>query len=130
MEDLIIGKTKYTVAVTFSAASGQLEMEGSSYPENAFEFFGPVFQWIRTYIEQTKQRIELTLKFDYLNTSSLKCIIDLFKILESHVENQGEVIVKWYYEPDDEDMLESGKEIAEDVRVPIRFCAIEDVVDR
>ncbi len=126
MEDLSIAKTKYTLAVSFSASRGLLEMEGSSYPENAFEFFTPIYEWIQQYVAEIQKPIALNLKFDYLNTSSLKCIIDLFKILESYVEQQGEVVVKWLYEPDDDDMLESGKEFAEDIRVPIIFCPTEE----
>lgn len=94
---------------------------GSSYPEHAFEFFTPIFEWLQRYVEQGPRPVQLTVLFDYLNTSSLKCIIDLFKLLESHAQNGAEVAIHWRYQIDDEDMLEAGREFAEDIQIPIHF---------
>ena len=123
MDNLTIRKTKYTMGVSFDAASGLLNMEGSSYPENAIEFFRPIQDWIAAYLKEQRATVTLTLKLEYLNTSSSKCILDLFSALEQFQESSGNVKVRWYYETDDEDMLEIGEDFSQDLNLPFEFIA-------
>jgi len=123
MENLHIEKTKYTMEVNFSVDTGILEMAGSSYPENALDFFGPVINWIKDYISQVNQQIVLNIRLNYLNTSSTKCILDIFEILNQYYNNNGKVQVNWYYAEDDEDIMETGEELGEDFEFPIEFIA-------
>ena len=69
MNNLRIPKTKYTADVHFDAESGVLEIEGSSYPENAFEYFQPLMRWIKEYITETARPIIFNLRLQYMNTS-------------------------------------------------------------
>ena len=121
MEDLIIPGTKFTLDVSFQAENGHFEMAGSSYPENALEFFQPIFQWLEKYLAQAQQPIRVQLKLEYLNTSSSKCVLDFFKILEDHFEAGGDVRIHWYFETDDEDMQEIGEEFLEDLSLPFEL---------
>jgi hypothetical protein len=123
MDNLKIAKTKHTMEVDFDKDTGILEMSGSSYPENAIDFFGPVINWIRDYISQVKNQILLNLRINYLNTSSTKCILDILEILEQYHQTQGDVKVNWYYAEDDEDIKETGEELGEDIDLPISFIS-------
>ena len=125
MEHLEITRTKFSLQIHCNAETGLCEMEGSSYPENAFEFFKPVQQWMTRYFTEVGSRILLDLKLEYLNTSSSKCILDLFKTLEDYVRQGGEVQVNWYYEQDDEDMMETGEEFLEDLELPFSLKVLE-----
>jgi hypothetical protein len=109
--------------VDFDKDTGILEMSGSSYPENAIDFFGPVIHWIRDYISRVKNQILLNLRINYLNTSSTKCILDILEILEQYHQTQGNVKVNWYYAEDDEDIKETGEELGEDIDLPISFIS-------
>jgi hypothetical protein len=123
MHNLHIAKTKYTMDVAFDKDTGILEMSGSSYPENALDFFGPIIEWIKNYISQMKRQVVLNLKINYLNTSSTKCILDIFEILEQYYQAQGDVTINWYYAEDDEDIKETGEELGEDIDLPINFIS-------
>ncbi len=123
MENLHIEKTKYTMAVDFNQDTGVLEMEGSSYPENALDFFGPIINWIKNYIAQIHRPIVMNIRLNYLNTSSTKCILDIFEILEQYYKTGGEVKIDWYYAEDDEDIMETGEELGEDFDFPIEFIS-------
>ena len=123
MENLHIEKTKYTMAVDFNQDTGVLEMEGSSYPENALDFFGPIINWIKNYIAQIRRPILMNIRLNYLNTSSTKCILDIFEILEQYYKTGGEVKIDWYYAEDDEDIMETGEELGEDFDFPIEFIS-------
>lgn len=123
MENLQIKKTKYTMEVNFNKDSGILEMAGSSYPENALDFFGPIIDWIKEYIASVKKELALNIRLNYLNTSSTKCILDIFEILDQYHQSGGKVKINWYYAEDDEDIMETGEELAEDFDFPIQFIS-------
>ena len=125
MENLHINKTKYTLAVDFDVKKGILKISGSSYPENALEFFKPIFEYLEQFINENKKRLLLELNIDYLNTSSTKCLLDIFEILESYQTVDGSVQIKWFYQKGDEDIFETGKELAEDYDLPIDFISYE-----
>ncbi|MBV6511845.1 MAG: hypothetical protein FMNOHCHN_01331 [Ignavibacteriaceae bacterium] len=115
MENLVIYKTKSTLAVNFDARTGILELSGSSYPENTSEFFQPLITWIQNYFLQVTKPLTLNLKIDYLNSSSIKFLSDIIDKLQHYYKSGGEVEINWYYKEDDEDMKEMGEEIKEDV---------------
>ena len=123
MDNLQITKTKHTMEVDFDKDTGILEMSGSSYPENAIDFFGPIIDWIKDYISQVKKQVVLNLRINYLNTSSTKCILDILEILEQYHQGQDNVNVRWYYAEDDEDIKETGEELSEDIDLPISFIS-------
>jgi hypothetical protein len=122
--DIKLEKTKVTPAVFMNSAQNLVEIEGESYPENSVEFYQPIFDWLEAYIEEVKGHLTVKLKLSYFNTSSSKCILDLLDILQSyHNRSAGAVTVEWYYHEDDEDMLESGKEFAEDLDMNFKLVA-------
>ena len=124
MKDLKIEKTKYTLDIDFEANTGILKMSGSSYPENAIDFYKPIIEWIESFIKNEKKPITLNFRLNYLNTSSTKCILDIFELLEEYNE-KNEVVVNWYYEEDDEDILETGEEMGEDMEIPMNFIPVK-----
>ncbi len=124
MKDLKVKKTKYTLDIDFNGTTGVLEMAGSSYPENAIDFYKPIINWIESFIKEEAKPITLNFRLNYLNTSSTKCILDIFEILEEYNE-KNEVIVNWYYEEDDEDILETGEEMGEDMEISMNFIPIK-----
>jgi hypothetical protein len=59
-----------------------------------------------------------TFKLVYLNTASSKLLLDVLMKLEQLKEAGHDVLVRWYYPEDDEDMQEAGEEYADIVDVP------------
>jgi hypothetical protein len=123
MDNLKIARTKYTMEVNFNKDTGILEMAGSSYPENALDFFGPLINWIKEYISEIGKPLVMDIRLHYLNTSSTKCILDIFEVLDQYHKAGGSVKIAWYYEEDDEDIMETGEELGEDFDFPIEFIA-------
>ncbi|MCS6885934.1 MAG: DUF1987 domain-containing protein [Acidobacteriota bacterium] len=123
MENLFIEKTRATPAVRFDAASGVLEISGESYPENSMKFYQPVFSWLQQYLSETDHPITFNFKLDYFNTSSSKCILNILEMLEQAHAQGRQISLNWYYQEDDEDMLESGQEFAEDLSLHFNFIS-------
>jgi hypothetical protein len=49
------------------------------------------------------------LELEYMNSGSAKSILQLLKELANIVQNGNQVVIHWYYEAGDEDMLERGE---------------------
>lgn len=123
MNDLVIEATTMTPRVQFEAVSGRLTIEGESYPESSNVFYEDIFNWLREYLDADKRAIEMHFKLNYFNTSSAKCILDILEMLEKYTKESGKVRVFWHYYEDDEDILQSGEEFAEDVSLDFTFVS-------
>ena len=66
-------------------------------------------------------------KFEYFNTSSSKCLFDIFRKLNIVKESGFDLSINWYYEEDDEDMLEAGEDYAD--LLGIEFNYVETQFD-
>lgn len=126
MEPIIIEGTSKTPSVRFDLNEAVFEIKGRSIPENSVEFYKPLVDWLESYKESPLQKTVVNIRLEYFNTSSSKCILDVFKKLEVIHKAKNEVEVNWYYEEDDEDMLEAGEDYESIIRVPFKMIEIND----
>jgi hypothetical protein len=126
MESISIEGTTKTPSVKLSPESGVIEIKGRSIPENSIEFYRPIIEWLDEYAKNPNKNTTVNVQLEYFNTSSSKCILDIFKKLESLKKARNEVVINWYYEEDDEDMLESGEDYESIIRVPFKMIEIVD----
>lgn len=127
MEPLILEGSPKTPSVHFDPATGRLEIKGRSIPENSIEFYKPLIDWADAYSRGPLARTVVNMQLEYFNTSSSKCILDLFKKLEAIRTSGHEVVVMWHYEQDDEDMLEAGEDYQAIINIPFKMILIEEV---
>ena len=119
MEVLIIEPTEHTPGVDFNPDTGRLVLTGRSHPENAIAFYDPVFEWLESYLEKPSALTELHVDLDYLNSISHKMVLEILKNTRKVMEMGKRMNVKWYYEEEDEKMMEEGKAIASEFETPI-----------
>ena len=124
MESLTIEGTPKTPTVKFNSDLGFLEIKGRSSPENSPEFYKPLVNWLLEYSQAPREKTILNIQLEYFNTSSSKCILDVFKKLEAIHKAKNDVEVNWFYEEDDEDMLEAGEDYESIIRVPFKMIEI------
>lgn len=110
MENLIIEGTTKTPSVNFDRTTAIMTIKGRSIPENSIDFYKPIVDWLDAYAANPEQKTVLNMQLEYFNTSSSKCILDVFKKLENIKKSGKDVQVHWHYEEDDEDMLEAGED--------------------
>jgi hypothetical protein len=116
-----------TPSVSFDDSTGLLELKGRSIPENSIDFYKPLIDWVDRYAKSPQSKTAMHVQLEYFNTSSSKCILDLFKKLEMVRQTGGEVTVYWHYEADDEDMLEAGEDYQAIINIPFKMIQIEGV---
>lgn len=127
MENLNLEGSAKTPTVNFNSENGTLELKGRSIPENSIEFYKPLNDWIDNYATSPKGATVVDVKLEYFNTSSSKCILDLFKQLEKLNQQNTEVSVNWYFEEDDEDMAEAGEDYQAIIDLPFKMIEVEEI---
>ena len=124
MNSLIIEGSPKTPSINFDGNEGSFIIAGRSIPENSLDFYKPVMEWLDFYIAEPKEATTVNIKLEYFNTSSSKCLLDVFKKLEVIFKRGQKVGINWYYEADDEDMLEAGEDYQSIIKIP--FTMIEE----
>ena len=109
METISIQGTNKTPTVDFNSERGLLEIKGRSNPEDSKIFYRPLINWVDDYVSHPPDKTTVIIQLEHFNTISSKSLLDLFKRLKTIVNSQKEVKVDWYYEKDDEDLLDAGK---------------------
>lgn len=127
MEKLIVRPTRITPLIYFDPNRGLLELRGKSSPENSIQFYSNLIRDLEEFGRNGKQNLIANFKFEYFNTSSSKCLFDIFRKLNIVKENGFELSINWYYEEDDEDMLEAGEDYAD--LLGIEFNYVETQFD-
>lgn len=120
MNDIHNDGTPKTPAVRATRNPFLLELSGRSIPENSIAFYQPVMDWIEHHCSKGEGTLEINIRLEYFNTSSSKCLMDLLKRVES---GNCPARVNWYYEEDDEDMLEAGEDYDAIIDLPFRLIA-------
>jgi hypothetical protein len=118
MDIIKIKGTDDTPSVILDAASNFFEIAGRSLPEDVAAFYSPIIDWLDKYIQSPNPKTNFNFKLVYFNTASSKLLLDILMKLEELHKNGKEVLVKWHYSEDDEDMKEAGEEYADIVDVP------------
>jgi len=119
--------TPKTPTIKYDDQLATLLLAGRSIPENAIDFYKPLLDWLDGYANGSNPGLTLNVKLEYFNTSSSKCILDVFKKLEGLSKAGKQVAVKWHYEEDDEDMLEAGEDYDAIIDIDFEMIKVDEI---
>lgn len=125
MENFYLESTPKTPRLSFNNDNGIFEVSGRSIPENSIEFYKPLLDWLDNYVKVAKSETKLIVKLEYFNTSSSKCLVEIFRKLEK-LQKDNKVVIQWYYDEEDEDMQESGEDFKEIIKIPIEMVVLNE----
>lgn len=94
------------------------EISGRSLPEDVVAFYDPILEWLDEYSQNPLPKTVFDFKLEYFNTASSKLLLDVLLKLEDMFDDGHDVLVRWHFPDDDEDMEEAGEEYADIVEVP------------
>jgi len=120
MKKLKISPTKNSPDIILSP-DGMLKITGRSIHENVAEYFAPVEEWIREYIEMPADLTCVDMNLEYFNSASAKVFIHLLELVKHVNLKNKKFIFNWYYEDGDEDILERGEYFASILDVEFNF---------
>ncbi len=124
MENFHLEARQHTPFISFDPNTGIMEMKGRSTPENSVEYYAPVLEWLDNYLQSPCTQTVVSVQFEYFNTSSSKCILDVFKRFAQLHKTGKSVKINWYFEEEDEDMQEAGEDYSDILGVPFEVLVI------
>jgi hypothetical protein len=89
--------------------------------EEAYKFYLPLINWIKDFVEKEKRNLSLNIKLIYFNTSTTKCLLDIFEIIKKYQQEGGDAEINWFYDEDDPDMVEEVKDFEREADVHINI---------
>ncbi len=123
MESIIREAGSSTPYIAFDPDNGVLQIKGESYPENALGFYEPIVEAIEDYLRTPESTLEITLALSYMNTSSIKAMMDILDLADDAHQAGARVQVIWYHDPEDDRSLEVAEEFCEDLKLPFKTVA-------
>jgi hypothetical protein len=94
--------------------------KGRSIPENAYDFYQPVIEWLDNYTKNPNAISVFEFRFEHINTHSTQQIMKILQRLDKF-PGDSKVKIKWYYNKEDSDMLEIGNRLKEILGVDLKF---------
>ena len=126
MASLLIEKTKNTPHVELDLNNSIFEIKGPSYSEDVSKIYTPIMEWIENNIPKLETALVCELYFDVLNSVSHKKIFQILIKLNNYQQNGKKIKIKWFYDEDDEDILEMGEDLMELIDLPFELISIEN----
>jgi len=124
MEPVILEGTKKTPEVTLDP-EGKIKMGGRSIPEDASKFYDNILSWVMEYCNSPKDSTTIDIELEYFNSGSAKYVMQILRELSELRSNGKNLIVNWYYEEGDDDILERGEYYASILNLDINFIETE-----
>jgi len=113
MQTLTLAATQYTPEIKLDPA-GTIALTGKSYPENTFEFYKPVMDWMEEYFEgNAAEKTVVNMEIIYFNSSSSKLFFDFFDLLDEN-RDENTIEINWIYDEENESALETGEDFIDD----------------
>jgi hypothetical protein len=118
-----IEKTNNTPSIYIDDANMLCRIEGSSYPEDAYEVYQHVIDWLNRVGKDYKSELVVEFDYDFLNSISHKKVWQILHELKQFFKAGKLVKVVWYFDENDEDIMEAGEDLAELMNIPFELVA-------
>ena len=100
---------------------GEIIIKGRSIPEDAFEFFEPVLDACKEYVEKPAKHTVINIHLDYVNSGSKKYLTNILTVFEKNYLEGNGYEVKWSHDVDDEAMLDLGYDLKGIIKIPMEI---------
>jgi hypothetical protein len=120
---MIIEGTKTTPSIRIE--KGLIEIKGRSIPEDAFDFYSPILNNIQSNQPFTNGKTEIRLHLEYINSGSKKFVSNILGVLNDMYLQGKDMIIYWYYDYDDDSMLDLGNDFRSLIEIPFHVIEVK-----
>jgi hypothetical protein len=106
--------------IVYYSDSNKLDVVGRSIPENPEIIFRKLEDWIVMHFEKNDS-LNINIRLEYINSGSSKYLYEIFKQLKEYGSSGKRVRMRWFYEEDDEAMLELGEHYRDTAGIPFEI---------
>jgi len=130
MEKLYVPRSEFIPEINLSPEDNVFSITGISRPENIRLIYDPVIDWMTGYkavltedysVYSKEKPFKLKLDLEYFNSSTVKFLFDIIRIVRSMKEEGIPIVIQWFYDRDDQDCLEAGEDLAALAEIDFTF---------
>ncbi len=120
MEKFVIQEAHKNIpGIFYFGDTSTLEISGRSIPENPELIFKRLDEWMTSYFEKN-QELSVNIVLEYINSGSSKYLYEILKKLTAYSKSDKKITLKWFYEEDDDAMLELGEHYRDTADIPLK----------
>jgi len=120
-----IASTESTPKVVLDP-EGVITIKGRSLNKNSEDIFRQIDSWLDIYLHDPAETTNVEIYFEYFNSVNSIIFNSILKKLSGLQLQNKKVIINWYYEEDDEDMLALGENISSVLNIPMNLIMISE----
>lgn len=125
--DLFLPPTRRTPLVSMQS-NGIIHIIGRIYPENCEDFFSPLIAWLDYLFALKPDKIIINFTLEYVNGAASKKLFEFWRKIEKcYKETNHRVICNFFYEKDEEDVLNWAEDISQYFKFEYNFIAVPDL---
>ena len=109
---------------------GIINIQGRGMVLNETRVPEQIMNWLDNYLLNPAETTDVIIEFEYLNSFSTRILVSILRIISQVVLLNKKLVIHWYYEEGDEDILERGEYISETLDMPIEFIMRNSNKDR
>jgi Domain of unknown function (DUF1987). len=108
---------------------GIIKIRGRGLIGNKSEVTEQIGIWIDEYVTKPAETTYVIIAFEYLNSFCTTILVSILRKFSQVILQSGKLVIQWYYEEDDEDILERGEYISSTFDIPIMFILTNHIAD-
>ena len=122
-----IPETRSTPEVHFDLDKEIYLLRGRSIPADASSFFYPLEKWVEALSNAALPKsINIKIRLEHLNTGTIRALLNIFSRLLRLRGKGAEITFEWFYEENDEDLIDKGEEISLILDIPFKYTSFSD----
>ena len=118
-----IAPTNSTPGV-FLDPGGTITIKGRSMNKNDAEFYKQIESWIDIYVHNPADTTCVDIYLEYFNGVNSIIFNSLLKKISNVKLKNKELVINWYYEEDDDNILAQGENISSVLDIPINLIML------
>lgn len=110
-------------------SDGMFIVRGRSLFKNQLETFTELNIWLDEYLINPQEITYVIISLEYLSSFGTTVLVAILRKINKVVLKSKKLVIHWYYEEDDEDLLERGEYISITFDLPITFILTDHTTD-
>ncbi len=104
---------------------GVLTIEGRSIPHESSPYFEPLIKLLSNYCLSPEPETRVNIKIDYINSDSMRSLMNVLILIEKLHANGNAASVNWYYTSEDDVIFDAGSIFQSLLELPITLNKME-----
>ncbi len=122
MKNIILTEeTRTTPEIKLDSVNGVISFKGKIITVDCESLFKPLFDWLNLYVSHPASKTDIQIHLDYFNTLGTKYLTTFLKKVEKQLSPTNEAKIYWFYDMDDEDMLEIAEDFQTVINLPFEM---------